>query len=144
MRGNGLGAEAGIENIRGNGSRQLGNHWQRGSAMHATQHLPERKMVIAQMLLRVGAVAMVAVVAGITVGMRMLIVRIAIVPVVNILRIVRMRRAACGMPCGVRQRALLRNQQQEHTKIMEQSAWHGRRTNHLRDRRRRMGRLRFF
>ncbi len=125
MRGNGLGAEAGIENICGNGSRQFGNHRQRASAVHAAQYLAEGKMVIAQMLLCAGAVAMVTMVAmltGIMTGMRTMIVCVAIVPVV---RIVRVRRPASGMPCGVPQCTLLRDEQQEHTKIMEQSAWHG-------------------
>ena len=90
MRGYSLGAEAGIENVMGNGSGKLGDHRQRTGAMHATQHFAGREMQGTQVGL---AIRRVAVVIAVVIG----IVRVAV-----IVRIVNIHRAAGGMPCGMR------------------------------------------
>ncbi len=78
--------------------------------MHAAQHLPERKIEGAQTCLT---------------GRRLVFVLIIVrVPfVVKAVRVVCMCVTA-GMPRGMHERTLLRNQQQEYAKVMEKPARH--------------------
>jgi hypothetical protein len=109
VRRNGFGTKPGIKGVCGNGRGKFGGNRQRTRTLYATQHLPESKIECAQTTL--AAVA----------GRRFLI---AVVPVVIMRMACACMRVAARMPCGVYERALLRNEQQDYAKIMEKPTRH--------------------
>lgn len=84
--------------------------------MRATQHLAKGKVegTQARLRIRVYRVAVLMPFVMVSVGMRRFMSK----------DLVSLRP---GMPCRVRQRALLRDKQQDHAQVMNQAAGHGRR-----------------
>lgn len=99
QRGNSLGTEAGIEDVSGNDCRLFGGHRKRARTMHAAQHLSERQVERAQARLS---------------RWRFTVVFVILCMAMMTKRFTRVRRAAAGMPCRMRKRALLCNEQQRY------------------------------
>jgi hypothetical protein len=105
MRGNGIGTEPGIKGVHSNGSRECGGNRRCAGAMHAAQHLSKCKIERAETRRTAGG----------------------FLPTRVIKRFRLMRaRVATGVPGGMHNGALLRDQQQNYTEIMKYPARHDR------------------